>query len=286
MMSVVALYKKMLGFNPNFKTVLEIGPGCGYLSFLLKNHKTLENYSQIEACESYYILQNLVNLQCFGTRFDERVLLDPEVRLADFMISQVTDVMEIAVGIHLHRTPPLAAHYPWWRIGELVSEERRFNIVTSNANLLEFSPPALNDYLTLVGGVLEPDGIFIAQCFGFHANGNSDTLLDTLRTKGFVPLIYARENKPFRYPAETRPPTLGGRITGNAVADVLFPVNNALLIRQGHPLYEKYNADDSFKLDFIAPEPLVDAIYFQRPPHRRKYSLQELVADLERSLRL
>jgi hypothetical protein len=75
LLSAFVLYRKCVGFDTDFRSVLEIGPGCGYLSFFLKGHGPLRNYSQIEACESFYILQNLVNVHCFGHRFDERAHL-------------------------------------------------------------------------------------------------------------------------------------------------------------------------------------------------------------------
>src|SRR4051812_42371923 len=41
-------YKKLLGYNPGFTRLLELGPGCGYLSFFLRHHKPLVDYTQIE----------------------------------------------------------------------------------------------------------------------------------------------------------------------------------------------------------------------------------------------
>jgi len=284
MMSVITLYKKMLGFKPDFRTVLEIGPGCGYLSFLLKHHRSLENYSQIEACESYYILQNLVNVHCFDTRVDERVFIPPTIRVSDFLIANEVQSSELPNPVNLRREPPLCTHYPWWRIGELISDERRFEIVTSNANLLEFSPAALEDYLTLVSNVLEPGGIFLIQCMGYHEHGNLETLLEKVWSRKFVPLLYAVENRPMRFPGAASAATVSERIAGKAAHDVVFPVNNGLLIRPGHPLYERYRQGESRGLHFIANEPVVDAMYFRRPPHRRHYTMDDVISAIESSL--
>src|SRR5262245_56401113 len=61
MISSLTLYKKIVGFKPGVHSVLEVGPGCGYLSYFLAAHGTLRDYSQVEACESFYILQSMVN---------------------------------------------------------------------------------------------------------------------------------------------------------------------------------------------------------------------------------
>jgi hypothetical protein len=153
LLSVFALYKKMLSTHPKFRSVLEIGPGCGYTSFVLRHHRDLDNYSQIEACESFYILQNLVNLHCFGPRFDERALPPEDFRGADYFVNKRAD-MEFSPEVRCPRQEPQCTHYPWWRIGEIATRDRKFDIVTSNANLLEFNAPALDDYLTLMHGAI------------------------------------------------------------------------------------------------------------------------------------
>jgi len=58
MLSSLTLYKKIVGIKPDVESVLEVGPGCGYLSYFLAGHESVRNYSQVEACESFYILQS------------------------------------------------------------------------------------------------------------------------------------------------------------------------------------------------------------------------------------
>src|SRR5215813_3019809 len=57
LISHFVIYKKLLGYNPTFRRLLELGPGCGYLSFYLRDHTTLDDYTQIESTESFYLLQ-------------------------------------------------------------------------------------------------------------------------------------------------------------------------------------------------------------------------------------
>jgi SAM-dependent methyltransferase len=185
LMSVFCLYKKLMGVNPSFRSVLEIGPGCGYLSFFLQQHNALENYSQIEACESFYILQNLVNVHCFGERFAEKAFLPLDSQLSDYFVTP-NAVTEFAPLARVPRDSPTCTHYPWWRIGELISRDVKFEIVTSNANLLEFNPKALDDYLELIHRVLKPDGVLIAQCLGYPSQGSYQSLLEKLWNRGFA----------------------------------------------------------------------------------------------------
>jgi hypothetical protein len=286
LLSMFCLYKKVLGADPNFRSVLEIGPGCGYLSYFLRHHRTLENYSQIEACESFYILQNLVNLHCFGTSFEERAFLPQSVELGDhFTVPNV--VTEFAPLVRVSRDPQLCTHYPWWRIGELVSREAKFQIVTSNANLLEFTPAALDQYLALIQHVLAPNGIFLVQCMGYPSHGSIQSLPDKFRASGLALLAMPEEN------ITTPPPQLSGqsdllsRLKGkDATSDpVVFTVNNALLVKAGHPLFERYRKPQSYRLRFVGDEQLVNSVFFARPPNRKMYTIGQLVEDTERAFR-
>jgi len=283
LISVFAIYKKMCGFNPEFRSVLEIGPGCGYISLFLRRHASLTNYSQIEACESFYILQNLVNLHCFGTRFQERAVTCDGAGALDLFINQRADY-ELSPLLRISAPKPLCVHYPWWRIGEIVSQDRKFEIVTSNANLLEFSAPALDDYLTLLHRVLEPEGIFLVQCTGFTASGTVDGLLMKLQEKGFAPLMFVLEKVAAHFPGDTSKRGILDVLKDGTQGSALFTTNNAVFVRSGHPLFEKYYDRKNYRKHFIADEPVVNAMFFARPPERRMYSMQDFVEDSERAL--
>ena len=130
---------------------------------------------------------------------------------------------------------PCCYHYPWWRIGELVSQDRRFDLVTSNANLLEFNPAALDDYLTLIQRVLSPAGALVVQCTGFPAQGTDEQLLDKMHAKGFAPLFFVQQNKPIKNPLEQ------AALSAGTLNSVQFDVTNALFVRSGHPLFARYH---------------------------------------------
>jgi hypothetical protein len=280
--SVLVLYKKLRGIRPDFRTLLEIGPGCGYLSFVLRHHSALESYSQIEACESFYILQNLVNLHCFGHLCDDRALPHENTQAIDVFAAE-GPVLEFSNKLQLSGINPRSTHYPWWRLGEIISHQRQFDIVSSNANLLEFNRTALDDYLSLIQRVMSPEGALLVQCTGYPAQGNDESLLKTMHDKGFAPLLFVQPNKPAKCPV------IGGDNISRAVdqgtlPQVTFNVTNALFIKSGHPLFATYYDKRNFHLHFIAPEPIVVRTYFDRPAGRSYYTAQHFAEEVERSL--
>jgi len=287
LLSSFTLYRKFLGVDANFRSVLEIGPGCGYLSFFLRNHAPLQNYSQIEACESFYLLQNLVNVHCFGPRFEERALVPKEASVLDYFSPAETRPghTEISRTIQLNLKRPLCSHYPWWRIGELVSQDQKFQIVTSNANLLEFNRTALDDYLTLLQQVIAPDGVFVVQCTGFPASGTLESLIDKIWEKGFATLMFVTESKPIAAPGQSGVSTgLLAHLKGEANGSRMFAVNNCLFVKAGHPLFEKYRDRANCHSHFVGNEPLVNDVFFAQPAGRRIYGAHEFIQDTERSL--
>ncbi len=283
LLSNFTLYKKMIGIDRNFDSVLEIGPGCGYLSFFLRRHSALRNYTQIEAAESFYILQSLINVHCFGAQFEERAFLQEETSVLNYFAAP-SPFTEIAPHIHFDRRK-LCSHYPWWRIGELPGQERKFQIVMSNANLLEFNPTALEDYLSLLLEVLEPEGVFLMQCAGYPAHGSIQDLLTKLWEKGFGMLMFALENKPHAQPQVGGPSHLLTELKRTSGNTLVLTVNNGLFIKAGHPLYNSYRERPDGQLHFIGNERLVNDVFFSRPPNRRMYSVQQFVEDTEKALR-
>lgn len=284
LLSAFTLYRKFLAVDGSFRSVLEIGPGCGYLPFFLRHHAAMQNYSQIEACESFYLLQSLVDTHCFPARFEERALMPGDAPALNYFSPTESRpaYTEISKAVRLNLKRPLCSHYPWWRIGDLVSRKQKFQIATSNANLLEFSAPALEDYLTLLAQILAPDGVFIVQCTGLAANGTLSSLVTQLWDKGFSTLMFALADKRIVSPALSSPAGVVARLTGGTGSRV-FPVNNCMFVRAGHPLFEKYRANRSTHV--VVDEALVNDVFFAEPQGRRTYSAEEFIVDTERSLR-
>jgi hypothetical protein len=140
MMSVYALRTKIYA-HPDPRSVLDIGPGCGYLSFL-----PIPPYTQIESCESFYMLQSLVNDFC--------------VELGHYEGAALTT--PAGAVRHSHSTD--IVHLPWWAIDGITHPG--FDVVMCNAMLTELSSAALMEYVDLIAAVLRPDGTMIVQCIG------------------------------------------------------------------------------------------------------------------------
>src|SRR6185436_7857234 len=198
---------------------LELGPGCGYLSFFLRNHHALEDYSQIESTESFYLLQSHINAHVFGSRFAEHALsrhaLDDHAAYVSKLNWHNPFHYEEQKIISVE-SKPVCNHYPWWQIA--AAANRRYDIVTSNANLNEFSREALFQYLSLIRDVLADDGAIIAQCLG-GGKPTYDSIFADMKSAGFVPI---------------------GLVQIDNVPGRIFVVSNAIFVGEKHPLYQHY----------------------------------------------
>jgi len=187
------IYKKILILKPNLKTILEIGAGSGYLSFFLKDVTNLTNYSQIEVSESYYLLQNYINQFVFKNQF-EQTLNDSDVLVSPYSPEWPEDVYG---GVRIEgeyikkrdSTQKVCHQYPWWEIGDIVNNNEKFDIITSNANLGELKKEALFDYLSLVNEKLENDGFFFVHCFGQQSYSTFEEIMDVLYKFKLAPLF-------------------------------------------------------------------------------------------------
>ena len=229
MTASLLLFRKILGFKPEIASILEVGPGCGYLSFFLAQHAPLADYSQAEACESFYVLQSMINAYLFGHRFRDFVIRG----VADDLAMQIRSDVDPPVLLDERELPaPTCFHYPWWMLRAL--REKRFDLVTSNANLSEFTRPALRDYLTIFAQVLKDDGVVLAQCTGFPAHGSLEDLFDTLHEFRFAPIFcgLAEENVRSEMLAALTAPFLTQRFDA-----IRFALNNLVLVKEGHPLF-------------------------------------------------
>jgi len=213
-------YKKLIGYDPGFTRVLELGPGCGYLSFFLRHHAPLADYTQIESTESFYLLQSHINSHVFGSGFAEHALsrhaLQDHGKYVPKLNWHNPFHYEEQKSINV-RTEPICHHFPWWRIGDVAT--RKYDIVASNANLNEFSREALFQYLSLIRDVLTDDGAIVAQCLG-GGPPSYDAIFTSMKSAGFVPVAL-----------------IGG---GASIDGRVFVVSNGVFVGERHPLYSKY----------------------------------------------
>jgi len=264
MIAHFTLAQKLRGFGGPHR-ILEIGPGCGYLSFFLRHWQDLEAYSQVETTESFYLLQNLVNKHVFRHRFHEHAQADIETQSGSFVTeAQVAGPhTEISPRLSLD-LPPVCRHYPWWRIGEIA--QQRFNVVTTNATLNEFSDAALTQYVWLIDRCLTRDGCLLVQCYG-GGPGSLENIFRQLFGIGLAPVVVV----------------LSGE---TMIGEKFLAKSNLLFVRERHPLFTKYASGTINFPRFEASEPLVQSVYM--PPSagpRRSVTPQEIVAAVAERLK-
>ncbi|PZT48642.1 hypothetical protein B6S12_03125 [Helicobacter valdiviensis] len=191
------VYYRLKTIKPNFENIFEIGPGSSGMSYFLSQYKFLKDYSYTDACESFYMLQNLVNMYCFGGEFKNFALefiednfYDPETKSKAILARQKREFVETRQNIK-------ANAYPWWKVSHLLSKKNHFDIVLSNANLQEFSSDCLHDYLLLSKEILKDDGILYANCLGLASNNTPESLFDMIYELGFAVYFYYSFNNIF-----------------------------------------------------------------------------------------
>lgn len=284
LIATFSIYQKIKALNNNFQSLLEIGPGCGYMPFFLKkNDGELKNYTQIEAAESFYLLQHHVSAHLFGSLFDERVYPKDHALSGFYGAENFKKTSESAerldvFEIDLPQRCKIAHHYPWWRIGELAKSNDQFEMVISNANLLEFTPVALKDYLTLIDAKLAPNGLFFVQCFGGGERGGPKGIPSALRTLyefGFAPLYLSLVDEGLI----KRSPRWKGYdnyLNIDPKDSRIATLSNAVFINRRHELHAKYYKRENFRDFFFAPLPNIRNAFFGDLDSKRLYSQPEI----------
>jgi hypothetical protein len=264
MIAHLTLAKKLRGIGPPYR-ILEIGPGCGYLSFLLRQWTDLQDYCQIETTESFYILQNLINKFLFRHRFRDlaQTRWEPD-QAAGFVTasSAAAHATEISPRIPLD-IEPTCRHFPWWRIGDVAKEQ--FNVVTTNATLNEFSADAFRQYVWLIDQCLAKDGCLLVQCYG-GGPAPLDNILQSLFAIKLAPVVLMLDSEV----------TFAGKF---------FTNSNLLFVRERHPLYNRY-ATPKVTVPLFEPQNLlVKAVYLpESAGPRREVAAIEIAARVAKQL--
>lgn len=195
--SSCVVYHRLKSIKPNFENIFEIGPGSSGMSYFLSQHESLKDYSYTDACESFYMLQNLVNTHCFSGEFKNFALdfvedsfYDPETKSKAISTRQKREFIESKQNIKVNA-------YPWWKINEIQNKKKHFDIMLSNANLQEFSSDCLHDYLLLTKDILKDDGILYANCLGLVSNNTPESLFSMIYELGFAIYFYYSFNNIF-----------------------------------------------------------------------------------------
>lgn len=254
MIAHLALSKKLRGLGRPYR-ILEIGPGCGYLSFFLRNWSDLEDYAQVETTESFYLLQNLVNKHVFRHRFRDHAQTEVEGAASPITAQIGMPDTEISPRVPLNMRT-VCRHFPWWRLGQVAKE--RFSIVTTNATLNEFSEAALRQYIWLIDQCLALDGCLLVQCYG-GGPGSLENILRSLFAIRLAPVTLVLQ-------------------ANTLIGEKFFAKSNLLFVRDRHPLFPKY-AKPNLTLPVFDPNDLlVRSVYERDQPAGRQVTADEIVA--------
>jgi hypothetical protein len=254
-----SIYKKIISLKPELQSILEIGPGCGLFSFFLKNIPSLQLYCQIEAAESFYLLQHYLNLYVFADLFEQKCFSNTH---SGFYYPKWKNKLS---GIPRNRgyytvetIKKKCFQFPWWEIGTLVKETGEFDIITSNANLCEMEPEALNDYLFLIQKKLKPSGYFFVQCFGDQRLVSLSAVLKKLYKTRLAPVFI-----------------------GDKIHNYPLTLINAVFINDRHPLFPAYYAEKNYFSGFLADPALWNDIFSESARKKKQYYSE---SDLTRAI--
>ncbi len=266
MLAMLCLHRKMIAIRGDFKTVLDIGPGCGYTSFFLGRHTPLQSYVQVEVCQSLYLLQSAVNGHIFGPSAKENAFPDLTGAGNFFGVTVAGDWEHID-------SPPLAGmpailpkceHIPWWRLGEIAARKGSFDIVTSNANLNEFSETAFNLYLNLISTTLNDAGLFLIQCSGADRYGRRATLPTRLMEHGLAVIHFCSAG-------ESIPQSEAG-VLGRE-----FAKDSILAVKRGHQAFDAHFGKHMDNFNFFGDEKLISRMFISDPGNRKVLTIAEII---------
>lgn len=256
----LALYKKITSYNSAAR-ILEIGPGCGYLSLFLALRSQFQDYAQVESCQSFYLLQNLLNFYLFRENFVDHAHVFTENVTQDYIISTINSSkcpVETTNNYIDYIPHHRVRHFPWWKIGDLAA--CKFDVITSNANLNEFSEAAFNNYANLIGRCLTDKGVLVVQCLG----GGPLPLEKIIRTLEFNDMTVAF--------------LTFGDLDLSPQRQRTFTVPNLLAVRNTHP--DAARLKRPLTQAPYVPEAVewIERMYFAPRPDARLYSRDDLVA--------
>ncbi|GFK94944.1 hypothetical protein NNJEOMEG_02792 [Fundidesulfovibrio magnetotacticus] len=280
-MAALCAWKRLTALGTPARSILEIGPGCGYLALLAADHAPLQNYSTVECCESFYLLQHYLNVFAFGDGF--RQMAYPEGVSRHFIRADDG----LAAGTLLtagEGWPRKAYQYPWWRLRTLRERGERFDVIVANSNLLEFNPEALKDYLELFKDVLAEDGLVFIQGLGFETpDRNKGYLFKQLHERRLAPL-FITSGPVTKDRAFWREHALGECSFIREGDARRFGSDFAVLITESHPFFTACYEAGSYRNAFVLAHPCLTGFFAPAPEDARRYTRSEVADAVRRRL--
>lgn len=186
-----ALLKKLLGF-PEHAAVLDVGPGLGYLPFLLDDRAGFATYNQIEVTQSLYVLQSAINSFVFMEGFRDLAMEEagsgPCLPAGGLPRStRAANTIDIAFD-----TPAACTLFPWWRLHEAF--ERQYDVILCSENVCEMGETAFAYFCRKALGSLRPNGVLFFHGLGKTIGNRLELIrerLDMAAACGFRSLLSA-----------------------------------------------------------------------------------------------
>lgn len=150
-------------------TVLEVGPGCGYLGMLL----LMEGYPYVatDVVQALYLYQSHM-LSYVATKLHE-------------LAEEDGDILTIE-----QPSPGTAIHVPWWKWATLTPEKVKLSagVMTSNHVLCEMHPNSMAYLAVVARRILSNDpkgGTFVFENWGYNLLHSEFSVLDKFMINGF-----------------------------------------------------------------------------------------------------
>lgn len=267
-LSQFSMLMKVRGLAPNVKNILEFGPGVGMQMFMLKKLlPQLNSYTYTDACESFYILQSLIANYCFKGKFNENVI--EKEKSSVFVNENDTFYSKEQVNIlskldEKYKKDFSCTAYPWWKLNDLYSSENKYDLILSNANLLEFSEGSLDDYLEIMNRKLSDDGMIFSQCVGYSKFRDLQYLIEKLKKNKLAVLFFGGGQANY---------TMDGIENSKVLTH-----SNLLLIGEKHPLFSKYYERNDFQQYMLSDIEDIDKVFL---PHPKEYENKKILSKKE-----
>lgn len=245
------VYRKLKAF-PRHSTILEIGPGEGYVSFFLCQDTEFTHYASVEVTQSLYALQTAVNAISFGDTVRNAAYQAADYEPLKLKPSDSTrDVEQLMIN------PPAtyrAVQYPWWKADQAL--DRTYDVIMSNENMCEMPSEAFDYYVARATGALSENGVFMIHGIGKTLGPEVlDDRLSILKRHGFR--AYIQE--------------------GHFLAGGLAHTPNLVLVREGNPL-ARNSSEINTKRAYQQNDPVLRAYYGLNRPDGRIKTHSEFVA--------
>ena len=250
-------YKKIARLCPNLRSILDVNPGSSLLPFFIKREfPNLGRYCTTESEQTLYLLQHYVNSYVFGPKFDQRLYSDVVERLNPPSAPSYT----------VKSGEKVSVQYPWWQTWVMEDKEQLFDLVLSNANILDITPENLCQYLGNLKKMLAPQGVIFAH--GITAGTDpwvapkpTEQLLNALYEAKLAPLFIG-------LPQHSKGHGAWSLTQDEAQANVFngkrFNFSYLVLISENHKLFSQYYKRENFTKFFCAPEREVTETFFGR----------------------